>query len=110
MLQDWDIVLANFEERRKVAMVEGRARGPQHSGADNAVEFSLTFYPDQASLNVPASPQGRAFIARIIAILGAPILPPTVKCSFSWGMASWGPCSSSSGTFPPTPPPLRPRT
>jgi hypothetical protein len=45
MPQDWDIVLDNREERRKVAMVEGRTRGPEHAGADNAVEFSLTRSP-----------------------------------------------------------------
>jgi hypothetical protein len=42
MPQDWDIVLDNREERRKVTMVEGRARGPEPADADDAVEFSLT--------------------------------------------------------------------
>lgn len=90
MPQDWEIVLDNREERRKVAMVEGRARGPEHADADDAVEFSLTLYRDQASVNVPASTQGRAFIARLTAILGPPRLEPTVKCSCSWGQGVMG--------------------
>ena len=49
------------------------------------MEFSLTLYRDQASLNVPASTQGREFIARLTAILGPPVLEPTIKCSCSWG-------------------------
>ena len=85
MPQDWDIVLDNREERRKVAMVEGRARGPEHADADDEVEFSLTLYRDQASVNVPASTQGRDFVARLTAILGPPRLEPTIKCSCSWG-------------------------
>ena len=64
--------------------MEGRARREQPAGEDE-VEFSLTLYRDQASLNVPASTQGRAFIARLTEILGAPRLEPTIKCSCSWG-------------------------
>jgi hypothetical protein len=81
---EWHIAIDNQEQRRKVAMVEGRARREDHGG-DDEVEFSLTLYRDQASLNVPASTQGREFIARLTAILGPPKLPPTVKCSCSWG-------------------------
>jgi hypothetical protein len=81
--QAWRIAIDNQEQRRKVAMVEGRARRDDHAGDE--VEFSLTLYRDQASLNVPASTQGREFIARLTEILGPPRLPPTVKCSCSWG-------------------------
>jgi hypothetical protein len=83
--QVWHIAIDNQEQRRKVAMVEGRARRDDHAEADGEVEFSLTLYRDQASLNVPASSQGREFIARLTEILGPPTLPPTVKCSCSWG-------------------------
>jgi hypothetical protein len=82
--QEWHIAIDNQEQRRKVAMVEGRARRGDHAG-DDEVEFSLTLYRDQASLNVPASTQGREFIVRLTEILGPPKLPPTVKCSCSWG-------------------------
>jgi hypothetical protein len=82
---EWHIAIDNQEQRRKVAMVEGRARRDDHSDADDEVEFSLTLYRDQASLNVPASTQGREFIARLTAILGSPVLAPTIKCSCSWG-------------------------
>lgn len=85
MSPEWHIAIDNQEQRRKVAMVEGRARREDHAGADDEVEFSLTLYRDQASLNVPASTQGREFIARLTVILGPPKLPPTVKCSCSWG-------------------------
>ncbi len=85
MSQEWRIAIDNQEQRRKVAMVEGRARRNDHAGADDEVEFSLTLYRDQASLNVPASTQGREFIARLTEILGPPKLPPTIKCSCSWG-------------------------
>jgi hypothetical protein len=83
--QEWHIAIDNQEQRRKVAMVEGRARRDDHAGADDEVEFSLTLYRDQASLNVPASTQGREFIARLTEILGPPRLAPTIKCSCSWG-------------------------
>jgi hypothetical protein len=85
MPQEWHIVLDNREERRKVAMMEGRARGGDHAADDGEVEFSLTLYRDQVSLNLPATTQGREFIARLTEILGPPVLPPTVKCSCSWG-------------------------
>jgi hypothetical protein len=82
---EWHIAIDNQEQRRKVGMVEGRARRDDHPEADGDVEFSLTLYRDQASLNVPASTQGREFIARLTEILGPPRLAPTVKCSCSWG-------------------------
>jgi hypothetical protein len=82
---DWHITIDNQEQRRKVAMVEGRARRIEPAGDGDEVEFSLTLYPNQASLNVPASTRGREFIARLGEILGAPVLDPTIKCSCSWG-------------------------
>ena len=85
MSQQWHIAIDNQEQRRKVAMVEGRARRVDQADVDDEVEFSLTLYRDQASLNVPASTQGREFIASLTEILGTPKLPPTVKCSCSWG-------------------------
>ena len=85
MFQEWHIAIDNQEQRRKVAMVEGRARRDDHADADDQVEFSLTLFRDQASLNLPASTQGRELIARLEEILGPPVLPPTVKCSCSWG-------------------------
>jgi len=85
MAEKWHIVIDNQERRRKVAMVEGRARRDNQASGDGEVEFSLTLYRDQASLNVPASSQGRAFIMRLTEILGEPRLEPTVKCSCSWG-------------------------
>jgi hypothetical protein len=83
--QEWHIEIDTQEQRRKVGMVEGRARRDDHAKADGEVEFSLTLYRDQVSLNVPASTQGREFIARLTEILGPPRLTPTVKCSCSWG-------------------------
>jgi hypothetical protein len=68
-----------------VAIVEGRALREQQGSGDGETEFSLTLYRDQASLNVPASTPGRAFIRRLTEILGEPRLEPTVKCSCSWG-------------------------
>jgi hypothetical protein len=85
MSPEWHIAIDNQERRRKVAMVEGRAHLDDPAAGDGDVDFSLTLYRDQASLNVPASTQGRAFIARLTEILGPPKLPPTVKCSCSWG-------------------------
>jgi hypothetical protein len=83
--QNWHITIDNQERRRKVAMVEGRARRDDYTAGDDEVEFSLTLYRDQISLNAPASTQGRAFIASLTEILGTPRLEPTVKCSCSWG-------------------------
>jgi hypothetical protein len=83
--QAWEIILDRQEQRRKVAELEGRARPAGAPGDAEAVEFNLILYPDQVSLNVPASTLGREFITRLSAILGEPKLPPTVKCSCSWG-------------------------
>jgi hypothetical protein len=70
MRQQWQIVLDTQEQRRKVAMLEGRARqaGDPEAGE---VEFSLTLFPDQVSLNLPASTAGREFIARLEDFLGS---------------------------------------
>jgi hypothetical protein len=89
MSQNWKIVLDKHEQRRKVAMLEGRARRAGDSPEDE-VEFSLTLYRDQASLNVPASTAGREFIARLTDLLGPPKLEPTIKCSCSWGQGIMG--------------------
>jgi hypothetical protein len=83
--QNWHIAIDKHERRRKVAIVEGRARWDELPPGDDDLEFSLTLYRDQISLNVPASTQGRAFIARLTEILGSPRLEPTIKCSCSWG-------------------------
>jgi hypothetical protein len=82
---DWHIAIDKQEQRRKVAMVEGRARRVDQASDDDEVEFSLTLYSNQASLNVPASTRGREFIARLTEILGPPVLDPTIQCSCSWG-------------------------
>jgi hypothetical protein len=89
MSRNWQIVLDSQEQRRKVAMLEGRARqaGDPEAGE---VEFSLTLFPDQVSLNLPASTPGRAFIARLEDLLGPPKVPPTIKCSCSWGQGIMG--------------------
>jgi hypothetical protein len=80
-----EIFLDNWEQGRRVSQVEGRARtvGPQ--GEEEETEFTLTLYSDQISLNIPASPGGREFIARLTEVLGPPKMEPTVKCSCSWG-------------------------
>ena len=68
-----------------MSQVEGRARLAPGPGEPEEVEFTLTLYADQISLNIPASSPGREFIARLTQILGPPRLEPTVKCSCSWG-------------------------
>jgi len=82
-------VLDNRESRRKVALLEGRVRRPE-ADATEEVEFSLTLYADQISLNIPASTRGREFIDSLTAILGPPKLEPTIKCSCSWGQGVMG--------------------
>jgi hypothetical protein len=89
MSQKWEIVLDTQEQRRKVAMLEGRAR-QTGAPAEDEVEFSVTIFPDQVSLNVPASTPGREFIARLTDLLGPPRLEPTIKCSCSWGQGIMG--------------------
>ena len=105
MTQNWEIVLDNQEQRRKVAMIEGRAR-PAGGAATDEVEFSLTLYRDQVSLNVPASTLGQEFIARLTAILGTPKLPPTIKCSCSWGDGVMGAMVIALWDLPPENPAL----
>jgi hypothetical protein len=107
MGQQWQIVLDTQEQRRKVAMLEGRARQAEDPEAEE-VEFSLTLYPDQVSLNVPASTPARAFIARLEALLGPPKVPPTIKCSCSWGQGIMGAMVIALWDLPPdNPAPLR---
>jgi hypothetical protein len=74
--------LDKWEKGRRVSQVEGRAR---MSAEADELEFTLTLYTDQVSLNIPASAGGREFIARLTEVLGPPKLEPTVKCSCSWG-------------------------
>jgi hypothetical protein len=83
-MEPWEIHLDGYEPGRRVTLLEGRAH---LAGApeEDELEFSLTFYPDQVSLNLPATSAGREFIARLTEILGPPRLEPTVKCSCSWG-------------------------
>lgn len=71
-------------------MIEGRARAVDAPADAEAVQFSLTLYADQISLNVPASTLGREFIARLTHILGPPKLEPTIKCSCDWGKGMMG--------------------
>jgi hypothetical protein len=107
MGQQWQIVLDTQEQRRKVAMLEGRARQAEDPEAEE-VEFSLTLYPDQVSLNVPASTPARAFIARLEDLLGPPKVPPTIKCSCSWGQGIMGAMVIALWDLPPdNPAPLR---
>jgi hypothetical protein len=80
-----EIILDNWERGRRVSLVEGRARVSPGQPEAEEVEFTLTLYPDQISLNIPASPGGREFIGRLTKVLGPPKLEPTVKCSCSWG-------------------------
>ena len=86
----WDIILDHQEQRRKVATIDGRARAAGTIEDAEEVEFSLTLFADQVSLNAPASTLGREFIADLTAILGHPKLEPTVKCSCSWGKGIMG--------------------
>jgi hypothetical protein len=77
----------NWDKGRRVTQVEGRTLVPagETVAAAEELDFTLTLYPNQISLNIPASAGGREFIARLTAILGPPSLEPTVKCSCSWG-------------------------
>ncbi len=86
----WEIILDHQEQRRKVSVIDGRARARGAAAEAEEVEFSLTLFANQVSLNAPASTLGREFIAALTAILGAPKLPPTVKCSCSWGQGVMG--------------------
>ena len=85
MTTKWQIILDLQEQRRKVAIIEGQASLAGAPADTEDVPFSLTLYSDQISLNVPATTLGRVFIADLTAILGAPKLEPTVKCSCDWG-------------------------
>jgi hypothetical protein len=90
MAAKWEIIIDHQEQRRRVATLDGVARPAGAPEDADGVEFSLTLFPDQVSLNVPASTHGREFIADLTAILGPPKLEPTVKCSCSWGQGVMG--------------------
>jgi hypothetical protein len=90
MPQNWEIILDHQEQGRKAAHVEGRARGAAAPAGAEEVPFFLTLYSDQVSLNLPATSQGREFIAALTTILGLPKLEPTVKCSCDWGKGITG--------------------
>ena len=85
-----EIWLDHEDQRRKVSTIDGRVRYVGAAVDAEEVEFSLTLFADQVSLNVPASTPGREFIADLTAILGPPKLEPTVKCSCSWGQGVMG--------------------
>ena len=85
MTESWQVYLDHQESRRRAALLEGRACLADSPPGGEEVEFALTLYADQVSLNVPASLLGRKFIARLTQILGPPRLEPTIKCSCSWG-------------------------
>ncbi|MCL4500685.1 MAG: hypothetical protein M1438_02380 [Deltaproteobacteria bacterium] len=90
MAADWEILLDYQDRRRKASLLEGRARLLDAPMDAEKVIFSLTLYPDQVSLNVPASDLAREFISALTAILGPPVLPPTIKCSCDWGKGVMG--------------------
>ncbi len=90
MTETWQILLDHQESRRKVTTIDGRVREAGAVAEEEGLEFSLTLFADQVSLNVPASTLGRLFIARLTDILGPPRLEPTVKCSCSWGQGVMG--------------------
>ena len=80
-----EILIDKWEKGRRVSQVEGRARAAAGQGEADEVEFTLTLYADQISLNIPATAQGLEFIALLTGVLGTPKMEPTVKCSCSWG-------------------------
>ena len=90
MTSNWQIILDHQDRRRKVALLEGRAGLAGAPAEADEVQFTLTLYSDQISLNVPASTLAREFIADLTAILGPPALPPTIKCSCDWGKGVMG--------------------
>ncbi len=90
MAAPWQIFLDYQDRRRKASLLEGRARLAAAPAEAEEVMFSLTLYPDQISLNVPATTLGRGFIDELIAMLGPPKLEPTIKCSCDWGKGVTG--------------------
>ena len=90
MAANWHIFLDYQDRRRKASLLEGRARLADASADAEDVMFTLTLYPDQVSLNVPASTLAREFIAALTYILGPPKLEPTIKCSCDWGKGVTG--------------------
>ncbi len=90
MAAPWEIFLDYQDRRRKASLLEGRARLADAPADAEEVVFTLTQYPDQVSLNVPASTLAREFIAALTYILGPPKLEPTIKCSCDWGKGVTG--------------------
>jgi hypothetical protein len=90
MSEHGQIQVDRWEARRRVAQVEGRALPPDAPPAAEAMQFTVTTYPDQVSVNVPATAPGRAFLSRLTEILGPPKLEPTIKCSCDWGEGIMG--------------------
>jgi len=90
MSMNWQIILDHQDQRRKAALLEGRARRADAPPDADEVPFSLTLYSDQVSLNVPATTLGRELITALLGILGPPKLEPTVKCSCDWGNGVMG--------------------
>lgn len=90
MAANWQIFLDYQDRRRKASLLEGRARLADAPADAEEVMFSMTLYPDQVSLNVPASTLAREFITALTAIMGQPKLEPTIKCSCDWGKGIMG--------------------
>jgi hypothetical protein len=86
--------LEKQEKKRRVTFVEGHARPGGNPGSKDEVIFFLTLFPDQVSLNLPASTLGQEFISRLTEILGPPSLEPIIKCGCSWGEGVMGAASA----------------
>ncbi len=90
MSENWQIQVNRWEAGRRASQVEGRVLPPGVAPDTEMVEFTVTIYSDQVSVNVPATDPARAFLARITEILGPPRLEPTIKCSCTWGEGIMG--------------------
>jgi hypothetical protein len=96
MENNWKITLDHLENRRKMAVIEGRAQ--LVGGREPEFEFMVSLFFDTLTLNLPATQEAQAFIAGFQKILGQPKMEPTIKCSCSWGdgvmgamqMVMWG--------------------
>jgi hypothetical protein len=96
MENNWKITLDHLENRRKMAVIEGRAQ--LVGGREPEFEFMVSLFSDTLTLNLPATQEAQAFIAGFQEILGMPKMEPTIKCSCSWGdgvmgamqMVMWG--------------------
>lgn len=96
MENNWKITIDHLENRRKMAVIEGRAQ--LVGGREPEIEFMVSLFSDTLTLNLPATQEAQAFIAGFLEILGIPKTEPTIKCSCSWGdgvmgamqMVMWG--------------------